>query len=207
MEADSRVRPPGHRGRGQPAAPRMPAHGAGPVRSRRHRGQGGVTAGHGRRPSYPRCAAGWSNAFVATGHGAEGLLLGPLSGRLVSAMVRGGPPACQRRRKRPPPVSGAGHPSDSWPEVVAHQARSTDMSADPSGRATESGPTRRPTPTPSHPISAPGPPRSTCLRARCPNRRSGNPRLRMSRRQSAAGLHLSGNPDGRQDFLTDRAPK
>ena len=35
---------------------------------------------------------GWSNAFVATGHGAEGLLLGPLSGRLVAAMVTGSLP-------------------------------------------------------------------------------------------------------------------
>lgn len=40
---------------------------------------------------------GWSNVFVATGHGAEGLLLGPLTGRLVAAMVgamaAGRPPA------------------------------------------------------------------------------------------------------------------
>jgi D-amino-acid dehydrogenase len=33
---------------------------------------------------------GWSNAFVATGHGAEGLLLGPYSGRLVTALIAGG---------------------------------------------------------------------------------------------------------------------
>lgn len=32
---------------------------------------------------------GWSNAFVATGHGAEGLLLGPYSARLVAASVLG----------------------------------------------------------------------------------------------------------------------
>jgi D-amino-acid dehydrogenase len=32
---------------------------------------------------------GWSNAFVATGHGAEGLLLGPLSARLVARQVLG----------------------------------------------------------------------------------------------------------------------
>ncbi len=37
---------------------------------------------------------GWSNAFVATGHGAEGLLLGPLSARLVARQVLGsGAPA------------------------------------------------------------------------------------------------------------------
>ncbi len=30
---------------------------------------------------------GWSNAFVATGHGAEGLLLGPLTGRLMATTV------------------------------------------------------------------------------------------------------------------------
>jgi D-amino-acid dehydrogenase len=33
---------------------------------------------------------GWSNAVVATGHGAEGLLLGPLSGRLAAEMVVAG---------------------------------------------------------------------------------------------------------------------
>jgi D-amino-acid dehydrogenase len=32
---------------------------------------------------------GWTNAFVATGHGAEGLLLGPLSARLVARQVLG----------------------------------------------------------------------------------------------------------------------
>jgi D-amino-acid dehydrogenase len=32
---------------------------------------------------------GWSNAFVATGHGAEGLLLGPLSARLLAQQVLG----------------------------------------------------------------------------------------------------------------------
>jgi D-amino-acid dehydrogenase len=37
---------------------------------------------------------GWINAFVATGHGAEGLLLGPLSARLVAGQVLGtAPPA------------------------------------------------------------------------------------------------------------------
>jgi D-amino-acid dehydrogenase len=34
---------------------------------------------------------GWSNAFVATGHGAEGLLLGPYSARLVASTVLGDP--------------------------------------------------------------------------------------------------------------------
>jgi D-amino-acid dehydrogenase len=32
---------------------------------------------------------GWSNVFVATGHGAEGLLLGPYSARLVASQVLG----------------------------------------------------------------------------------------------------------------------
>jgi D-amino-acid dehydrogenase len=32
---------------------------------------------------------GWSNVFVATGHGAEGLLLGPYSARLVAGTVLG----------------------------------------------------------------------------------------------------------------------
>ncbi len=32
---------------------------------------------------------GWSNVFVATGHGAEGLLLGPYSGRLVASCLLG----------------------------------------------------------------------------------------------------------------------
>jgi glycine/D-amino acid oxidase-like deaminating enzyme len=32
---------------------------------------------------------GWSNAFVATGHGAEGLLLGPYSARLVASALLG----------------------------------------------------------------------------------------------------------------------
>ena len=35
---------------------------------------------------------GWSNAFVATGHGAEGLLLGPLTARFTAALVLGRPP-------------------------------------------------------------------------------------------------------------------
>jgi D-amino-acid dehydrogenase len=34
---------------------------------------------------------GWSNALVATGHGAEGLLLGPYSARLVASSVLGDP--------------------------------------------------------------------------------------------------------------------
>ncbi|MGH9078909.1 MAG: NAD(P)/FAD-dependent oxidoreductase, partial [Acidimicrobiales bacterium] len=34
---------------------------------------------------------GWSNAFAATGHGAEGLLLGPYSARLVASCVLGRP--------------------------------------------------------------------------------------------------------------------
>ncbi len=36
---------------------------------------------------------GWSNVFVATGHGAEGLLLGPYSGRLVASSLLGSPVA------------------------------------------------------------------------------------------------------------------
>ena len=36
---------------------------------------------------------GWANAFVATGHGAEGLLLGPYSALVVARMVLGGEPA------------------------------------------------------------------------------------------------------------------
>jgi glycine/D-amino acid oxidase-like deaminating enzyme len=35
---------------------------------------------------------GWSNAFVASGHGAEGLLLGPLTARFTAALVLGRPP-------------------------------------------------------------------------------------------------------------------
>jgi D-amino-acid dehydrogenase len=33
---------------------------------------------------------GWSNVFVATGHGAEGLLLGPYSARLVASCILDG---------------------------------------------------------------------------------------------------------------------
>ncbi len=36
---------------------------------------------------------GWSNAFVATGHGTEGLLLGPYSARLVASALLGKPAA------------------------------------------------------------------------------------------------------------------
>jgi D-amino-acid dehydrogenase len=35
---------------------------------------------------------GIANVFVATGHGADGLLLGPVSGRLVAALVQGKDP-------------------------------------------------------------------------------------------------------------------
>ena len=60
---------------------------------------------------------GWANAFVATGHGAEGLLLGPLSAGLVARQVLGaargrrtrgrtGPPGA--RALRPRPVRGHG---------------------------------------------------------------------------------------------------
>lgn len=34
---------------------------------------------------------GWENAYVATGHGTDGLLLGPYSGRLVAAEIAGAP--------------------------------------------------------------------------------------------------------------------
>ena len=37
--------------------------------------------------------SGWDNAWVATGHGADGLLLGPVSGRLVADLVLGHQPA------------------------------------------------------------------------------------------------------------------
>lgn len=49
----------------------------------------------GTRPSTPDDrpvlgrVPGWTNAFVATGHGAEGLLLGPLSGLMVAREVLG----------------------------------------------------------------------------------------------------------------------
>jgi D-amino-acid dehydrogenase len=36
---------------------------------------------------------GWDNAYVCTGHGADGLLLGPYSARLVADLVRGEAPA------------------------------------------------------------------------------------------------------------------
>jgi D-amino-acid dehydrogenase len=36
---------------------------------------------------------GWDNAFVCTGHGANGLLLGPYSARLVASLVAGRAPA------------------------------------------------------------------------------------------------------------------
>ena len=36
---------------------------------------------------------GWENAYVCTGHGANGLLLGPYSAHLVAALVTGGTPA------------------------------------------------------------------------------------------------------------------
>jgi D-amino-acid dehydrogenase len=36
---------------------------------------------------------GWDNAFVCTGHGANGLLLGPFSAHLVAALVAGRAPA------------------------------------------------------------------------------------------------------------------
>jgi D-amino-acid dehydrogenase len=35
---------------------------------------------------------GWENAYVCTGHGANGLLLGPYSARLVADQVTGSPP-------------------------------------------------------------------------------------------------------------------
>ena len=35
---------------------------------------------------------GWANAFVCTGHGANGLLLGPYSARLVADLVLGRTP-------------------------------------------------------------------------------------------------------------------
>jgi D-amino-acid dehydrogenase len=35
---------------------------------------------------------GTGNVFVATGHGAEGLLLGPLSGKLIADLVQGRDP-------------------------------------------------------------------------------------------------------------------
>ena len=38
-------------------------------------------------------APGWSNAYVATGHGAEGLLLGPLSARVLAGEILGMAPA------------------------------------------------------------------------------------------------------------------
>lgn len=53
----------------------------------------------GSRPSTPDSRPvlgplpGWSNAFVATGHGAEGLLLGPYSARLVARQALGLPVA------------------------------------------------------------------------------------------------------------------
>jgi glycine/D-amino acid oxidase-like deaminating enzyme len=50
---------------------------------------------------------GWSNAFVATGHGAEGLLLGPFSAQLMATMVLG---------RRPP-----GHGYDTVDGDVAGQ--------------------------------------------------------------------------------------
>ena len=36
---------------------------------------------------------GWENAYVCTGHGANGLLLGPYSAHLVAALVSGRTPA------------------------------------------------------------------------------------------------------------------
>lgn len=36
---------------------------------------------------------GWDNAYVCTGHGANGLLLGPYSARLVAEVITGRPPA------------------------------------------------------------------------------------------------------------------
>ena len=42
---------------------------------------------------------GWSNAFVATGHGTEGLLLGPFSAWIVAHLVLGvDVPAVQTER-------------------------------------------------------------------------------------------------------------
>jgi glycine/D-amino acid oxidase-like deaminating enzyme len=34
---------------------------------------------------------GWTNAFVATGHGANGLLQGPYSSRLLASAITGTP--------------------------------------------------------------------------------------------------------------------
>lgn len=44
---------------------------------------------------------GWANAYVCTGHGANGLLLGPYSAHLVAALVRGGTPALDLTPFRP----------------------------------------------------------------------------------------------------------
>jgi len=38
---------------------------------------------------------GWENAFVATGHGAEGLLLGPYSAAIVAQLVLGADPTAE----------------------------------------------------------------------------------------------------------------
>ena len=44
---------------------------------------------------------GWANAFVCTGHGANGLLLGPYSARLVADLVVGRTPATNINAFRP----------------------------------------------------------------------------------------------------------
>lgn len=44
---------------------------------------------------------GWVNAYVCTGHGANGLLLGPYSAHLVATLVRGGAPAMDLAPFRP----------------------------------------------------------------------------------------------------------
>jgi D-amino-acid dehydrogenase len=60
------------------------------------------------RPILGRVAP-WANVFVATGHGTEGLLLGPLSGRLVALQ------ACQAAGRSPVLASPDTAPADTLP--------------------------------------------------------------------------------------------
>ena len=64
------------------------------ARGRDVRGDPGRTAaGERRRRAVLGRLPGWDNAYVCTGHGANGLLLGPYSAHLVAALVSGRRPA------------------------------------------------------------------------------------------------------------------
>ena len=70
------------------------------------RDPGRAAAHHARRPRPGRAVPGWGNAFVATGHGANGLLQGPYSSRGLAHAITGA-----RCRPDEPPLPGAFDPA------------------------------------------------------------------------------------------------